>query len=1509
MLDVINRLAHGFVAIPVIRACDKRGIFALLEQQRAMTADELSAETNANEGHLRIALRMLESLSWLVRDGERYMLTDHSHERNIIPTNIDDVYHQTVPISLCASEVEWSLRKWLELSKRRWDGASPLTADLLDGTVLIPLLLTLRSFENVAKPFETLQDPIRRDIVSLFKTKGWAVGDAHGAALNDAGKYLLNRIFIAGTVASYRPMLERIEDVLFGDCRSVFARGADGEERHIDRSLNVLASGFQHQTYFRDACELIRELFERSPFEHQPRYVMDTGCGDGSFLRVLYDTICNSSDRGKVLDRYPLTMIGVDYNERARDEAARQLEGIPNILLPGDINDPIRIVDDLRDQGVNDPDSILHIRSFLDHDRPFLAPGTEKSNFLGVTQAISVGSDGGWISRELALASLTESLERWSRVVGRHGVVILEVHSLDAVTAGRFVDACESIHFDAYHGFSGQQLVEPEVFLSAAAAAGLFPRLGASRRYPRVFPFTRITLHHFEKRPYLVRRAATADVPALQLIEEACWTEALRTAEDVIRRRIELNPQGQFVLESSGRVVGVCYTQPVAGLDVLRSATWEQVDSLRDDRGNALQLLGLNILPEERRSNFGDELLEYILEWAKCRNGIDQVLGVSRCSRYVQTRSAPLIEYIHERDFGGQLVDPVLRFHEMHGAEILGLVNNYRPGDVENVGCGVLIQYRLQAKSRSRQATPPTRAARSSQPPWLPPQEKCAAIEEIIRTIGANTPIAEKEISRSQSFMEMGLDSMQLLEFRSILSEKLGRTLDSTFLFRHSTIEAVVRALEPAGETSKAVVTGSEVPAARAYSEVCASVDEALRSVLGDELAAADIPLGQPFMELGLSSMQLLEFRSLLSDKFRQQLDSTFLFRYNTVEAVATALQANSSGRTLVVDFGRPRKAVSPARKRDVAIVGIAGRFPGGGLREFWKLLRDGEDAIREAPSDRWWLTNDDHEHRGVRSGGYIDRIDTFDALFFRMSPAEAELADPQQRLLLELTWELFEDAGRRPTSFRGSTTGVWIGACHFEYRELLERFRRSISGHWATGNFGSILSNRISYFFDLKGPSITIDTACSSSLVALHAAVKSLRDGECEQAIAGGVNLICSSTNTLSFRHAGMLSPTGRCRTFDADADGYVRGEGGGLVLLKPLERALADGDQIYGLVAGSAVGHGGQASSLTAPSPQAQRDVLVRAYRDADVAPAEVSYIEAHGTGTRLGDPIEMAGLKQAFQELALQFGSAHLAEQSCAVGSLKTNIGHLEGAAGIAGVLKVILALRNRMLPGNLHFNKLNPHIDLSESPFFVLAGTKHWIVPSGKNRRAGVSSFGFGGVNAHVVLEEVVPANFDTEVRRSEIVPISAKSEKQLRHLGSAILDFVQEMIAESKCSPSLEDLAWTLQDGREELDERLAIVATSLGDLEAKLRDFLDGVSNNDVRRNRVVPALRDDLFRDGREAQEFVRIAAKDGKFGKLSHLWTVGASIDWSALHLGRAPRRISLPTYPFARERYWIP
>jgi len=305
-------------------------------------------------------------------------------------------------------------------------------------------------------------------------------------------------------------------------------------------------------------------------------------------------------------------------------------------------------------------------------------------------------------------------------------------------------------------------------------------------------------------------------------------------------------------------------------------------------------------------------------------------------------------------------------------------------------------------------------------------------------------------------------------------------------------------------------------------------------------------------MEMGLASMQILELRALLSEYVGQPLDSAFLFRHNTIDAVAEALRskgeasapsARDAGGTHTVPLVEVNTAQSLYDNQnlydsqDIAVVGIACRFPGGGPEGFWRLLRDGVDGVQAVPPGRWWWPDSGEASRRFEMGGYIDHIDAFDAGFFRITPVEAELIDPQQRLLLELTWEVFEDAGHSPRSLRGSATGVWIGCCHFDYRELVVGKDSAVSGHTATGTFGAILANRLSYFFDLKGPSVTIDTACSSSLVALHSAVQSLRRGECEQAVVGGVNLICTPTNTKSFARAGMLSPSGRCRTFDQDA------------------------------------------------------------------------------------------------------------------------------------------------------------------------------------------------------------------------------------------------------------------------------------------------------------------------------------------------------------------------------------
>jgi acyl transferase domain-containing protein len=429
----------------------------------------------------------------------------------------------------------------------------------------------------------------------------------------------------------------------------------------------------------------------------------------------------------------------------------------------------------------------------------------------------------------------------------------------------------------------------------------------------------------------------------------------------------------------------------------------------------------------------------------------------------------------------------------------------------------------------------------------------------------------------------------------------------------------------------------------------------------------------------------------------------------------------------------------------DIAIIGMSCRFPGAdGPDAFWDNLINGRVNIREVPSDRWdWRDyyGDPREPNRMlyKWGGFIDGVDLFDGDFFRVSPAEARLMDPQQRLMLQLTWTCLEDAGYLPASLAGSATGVYAGAATLEYRELIGARQHVVEAHRSTGNYLSLVANRVSYFLDLRGPSLPFDTACSSSLFALHYACQALKHGEINLAVAGGVNAVVSPLTTIAFAKTGMLSPSGMCRTFDASADGYVRGEGGGVVLLKRLRDALRDGDRIHGVIKGSAVNHGGKAQTLTSPNPYAQSQVIHEAYVRAGISVDQVSYIEAHGTGTPKGDPLEITGLKRAWRQLERTF-SKRAAPHSCGIGAVKTNIGHTESAAGMAGVIKLLMAFRHRQLPALANFEQLNPQIHLDESPFYLVTEPRAWE-PSERDGvlTAGVSAFGFAGTNAHVVLQ--------------------------------------------------------------------------------------------------------------------------------------------------------------------------
>ncbi|NER52587.1 MAG: type I polyketide synthase, partial [Symploca sp. SIO1A3] len=518
--------------------------------------------------------------------------------------------------------------------------------------------------------------------------------------------------------------------------------------------------------------------------------------------------------------------------------------------------------------------------------------------------------------------------------------------------------------------------------------------------------------------------------------------------------------------------------------------------------------------------------------------------------------------------------------------------------------------------------------------------------------------------------------------------------------------------------------------------------------------------------------------------------------------------------------------------REPIAIIGMGCRFPEAkNPQAFWELLCNGRDAITEVPASRWdnkLFYDPDISKPGKtnsRWGGFLEQVDEFDPQFFGISPRETQTMDPQQRLLLELAWEALEDAGQPPEALAGTPTGVFMGVSSFDYYELIAQNPINFSTYTGTGNLNCINANRLSYFFDFYGPSMAIDTACSSSLVAVHLACQSLWCGESSLALVGGVHIVTSPWMSVAYAQGGFMAADGRCKTFDAKADGYVRSEGGGLVILKPLSQALANGDRIYALVKGSAINQDGRSNGLTAPNPLAQEAVLRAAYQNARVSPGQVQYIETHGTGTKLGDPIEMTALGTVLSE-------GRAPGDYCAIGSAKTNIGHLEAPAGIAGLIKVALSLYYRQIPPSLHFTDPNPYIKFDKLPLRVQETLTPWPEKS-TLAIAGVSSFGFGGTNSHVVLAEVgnpsptPPWEGSPKEQRLErpihLLTLSAKTQPALEELVSGYENHLKK-----HPELSVGDVCYTTNVGRSHFPYRLAVVTKSTQQLEEQLRTTVKG---------------------------------------------------------------------------------
>ncbi|WP_373890127.1 beta-ketoacyl synthase N-terminal-like domain-containing protein [Massilia sp. DJPM01] len=708
-----------------------------------------------------------------------------------------------------------------------------------------------------------------------------------------------------------------------------------------------------------------------------------------------------------------------------------------------------------------------------------------------------------------------------------------------------------------------------------------------------------------------------------------------------------------------------------------------------------------------------------------------------------------------------------------------------------------------------------------------------------------------------------------------------------------------------------------------------------------------DIDLDSELSEYGFDSISLTELANKLNQEYGLELMPTLFFEHGTVSSLATylveahqalfarrfgspasaavampqpqiavtetALQAPVTRRSRFGPASAVTSAVTAAVPEAIAIVGISGCMPmADDLDAFWTNLVEGRDCISEIPANRWdWQAmfgdpDQEANKSNVKWGGFIDGVDQFDPQFFGITPREAQVMDPQQRLLMTYVWKALEDAGYAAQGLSGSRTALFVGTCSSGYGSLLAQSPQAQEAYTSTALVSSIGPNRMSYFLNLHGPSEPIETACSSSLVAVNRGVAVLRDGSCEMAIVGGVNTIVTPDAHISFNKAGMLSQDGRCKTFSQHANGYVRGEGVGMLVLKRLSDAERDGDHIYGLIRGGAENHGGRASSLTAPNPLAQAELLKDAYTRAGIDPRTISYIEAHGTGTKLGDPVEITGLKHGFGDLHPHAGAAY-----CGLGSVKSNIGHLELAAGVAGVIKVLLQMKHKTLVKSLHSTPLNPYFDLSDSPFYVVQETGPWQAQTDAQGRAlplraGVSSFGFGGVNAHVVLEEYVAAAamVPAVVQGPSLIVLSARNEDRLRETAANLLAYLQQHE-----QTDLTALAYTLQLGRDAMEERLGWAVSSLAELVDKLRGFVaDGALGSGVRgqvkRNKEAVSV---LSADEDTSALLDAWLAK-GRYGRVLEIWSKGLNVSWERLYGAVKPQRLSLPTYPFAKERHWV-
>jgi acyl transferase domain-containing protein/acyl carrier protein/NAD(P)-dependent dehydrogenase (short-subunit alcohol dehydrogenase family) len=1168
--------------------------------------------------------------------------------------------------------------------------------------------------------------------------------------------------------------------------------------------------------------EKLNVIFNNTHTGTQPNNIALLGFSDGRYLEEIYHSILSSTKRAQLLNGHPVRVFEIRCSEidnpsslyRSYEFDGRELRRLDRSFMDGLESEETLFIDVIQ----------------FDRRRQCYLEFTDQRESIESNKETKNGHD---------LDPLWERRFRlWKTYATKHGVLQLYPW---------FSLASDLSHYSA----------KRHKVLDLAASKGLFS--GDQASVLKVSGVQWVS-NHFEIRDYTIREARVDDCESFYHLEALCWPQALQTENEEIFNRIASNPGWNYALELNQQVVGIIYSQRIDDLNSIRGLNSDNINSIKNQNGSTVQLLAVNIHPDYQYRGLGDQLLEFMLIRSSVTEGVESICAVTLCKNYSTDDVATFEQYVSSTNELGFTCDPILRFHESHGARIIGPVPGYRLRDVKNETNGVLVCYEIDNRVRrdihflnqSSESSSATQRAKTEDH-YIDGTAASVSetIERIIRRCMSSD--GERHFSFTRPILELGLNSVDILQLSENISFQFQLALDAIFFFEHNTAQKII-----------------------SYVEAAVSKREAATKNVFDRQEYADS------------------------------------YSFNGLNKSALNHQPKANGESCrQFDF----------REEDIAIIGVACYLPGNirNMQDFWHVLVRGDNCISEQTVERWhWPEGIDpySEHCGIGLGGYLDNIAGFDAALFGVTPKEAELMDPQQRILLELSWACIEDAGYSKSSLAGTKTGVFVGASGSDYARLIDSHLDQVEAHFGIGTSPAILANRLSYFYDVCGPSLQIDTACSASSVALHSAVRSLRTGESVQALVGGVNVICHPFNSLVYYHSGMLSVDGQCKTFDKSANGYVRGEGAALVLLKPLHQAEIDRDHIYAVIKGSAVNHGGQAGGLTAPNPQKQAELIIDAYQDACVEPETVSYVEAHGTGTALGDPIEVSGLTRAFAQL-----SKHRAEptrQYCGLGSVKTNLGHLEAASGIVGILKVVSSMKNKTLPATLNYSELNPKISLPNTPYYIVDQTLPWDLLAGQERRrASVSNFGSGGSNAHVVLEEY-SAQYDQviQIPPPYLIALSANDATSLFEKQQCM----RQWLDDGGHTSDLSTISATLLVGREHFPNRVAFLVDNTTELK-RILDELSAAHHAGVycspepsKARYNVDSARQETAKEviaklsvSRRSKNYDKRYYRDA-IDVLARLYVDGYNLNWMPIFSDSAFPRVKLPSYPFNRKDYWL-